>query len=199
MLDTSYNTKLGDFGLARLVDHGTGPCTTNLIQGTAGYIDPEFVNTRQRSTQSDIYSFGIVLLEIVSGRQPVVNHEGVPPFMLLKWVWGLYRRNMTLDAADGRLRGGDGLYERQMERALVVGLWCAHPDLGQRPSIAQAMHVLQSEDAKLPALSLEMYTAPPLNLGVGGNRGGDNSSNFSSGVPSSATTGTTRSTGSFVN
>jgi len=58
MLDSSYNTKLGDFGLARLVDHGSDPKTTALLQGTMGYVDPDFLNTSRRSTQSDVYSFG---------------------------------------------------------------------------------------------------------------------------------------------
>jgi len=57
MLDSSYNAKLGDFGLARLGDHGTGPQTTDLVKGTMGYIDPEFVNTHRRSTESDICSY----------------------------------------------------------------------------------------------------------------------------------------------
>ncbi|WVZ51376.1 hypothetical protein U9M48_002528, partial [Paspalum notatum var. saurae] len=163
MLDSSYNTKLGDFGLARLIDHGTGPQTTGLVQGTVGYIDPEFVNTFQRSTHSDIYSFGIVLLEIVSGRLPASRQE--PSFTLLRWVRSLHCQDLTLDAADPRLRTGDEDDDRQMERALIVGLWCAHPDPAERPSVAQAMHALQSEYVVgLPALSPQMYkqlVAPP--------------------------------------
>jgi hypothetical protein len=73
-------------------------------------------------------------------------------------MWGLYGRNAILDAADERLRAaGDEADDRCMERVLVVGLWCAHPDQSERPSIAQAMHVLQSEDARLPALTPQMY------------------------------------------
>ncbi|KAJ1276998.1 hypothetical protein BS78_05G260400 [Paspalum vaginatum] len=127
MLDEWHGTKLGDFGLARLGDHGARWQTTKAVLGTAGYIDPEFVNTRHPSTESDVYSFGIVLLEIVSGRAPVVLPEpgsGGPPFVLLKWVWGLYGRNKILDAVDERLRaGGNEVDNRCMERALVVGLW----------------------------------------------------------------------------
>ncbi|CAN6338996.1 unnamed protein product [Urochloa humidicola] len=156
MLDDARGTKLGDFGLARLGDHDGRWHTTKAVLGTAGYIDPEFVNTRHPSTRSDVYSFGIVLLEIVSGRPPVILQEGgLPPFLLLKWVWGLYGQGKIIDAADERLReGGD---QRCMERVLIVGLWCAHPDQSERPSMVQAMHVLQSEDARLPELPHQMY------------------------------------------
>jgi len=187
MLDSSHNTKLGDFGLARLVDHGAGPQTTGLIQGTVGYIDPEFVNTFQRSTQSDVYSFGVVLLEIVSGRLPANRQE--PSFMLTKWVWSLYSQDLTLEATDARLRTmEDDASERQMQRALVVGLWCAHPDPAERPSMAQAMHVLQSEDARLPALSSQMYRqqVPPPSFGAG--ESGASGNSLSSGVRTSSAT-----------
>ncbi|XP_044958861.1 L-type lectin-domain containing receptor kinase IX.1-like [Hordeum vulgare subsp. vulgare] len=156
MLDSSMSTKLGDFGLARLVDHDTGLLqTTKAVLGTVGYIDPEFVNTRRPCTESDVYSFGVVLLEIVSGRRPVVETAG-KSFTLLRWVWSLYGRNVILDAADERLRG-DEAEERWMVRVLVVGLWCAHPDRSERPSVAQAMHVLQSDEVRLPVLALQMY------------------------------------------
>ncbi|KAM0925283.1 hypothetical protein ACQ4PT_004312 [Festuca glaucescens] len=103
MIDSSLSTKLGDFGLARLVDHGTGLLqTTKAVLGTAGYIDPEFVNTRRPSTESDVYSFGVVLLEIVSGRRPVIETPE-RTFTLLRWVWSLYDRSAILDAADERL------------------------------------------------------------------------------------------------
>ncbi|XP_006661137.1 probable kinase CHARK [Oryza brachyantha] len=205
MLDSSYNVKMGDFGLARLIDHGERWKTTKAVQGTAGYIDPEFVNTQRPSTESDVYSFGVVLLELVSGRKPVDHPVDAPPFMLVKWVQGLYSQNAILDAADGRLRcdggGVDELAERQMERALVVGLWCAHPEMGERPSITQAMRVLQSDDARLPALSPQMYMAPPglMSFAVGDQFGVSGSSSSSSGARSLATTSTTtRSSGLFA-
>ncbi|CAL4990754.1 unnamed protein product [Urochloa decumbens] len=176
MLDSSYNAKLGDFGLARLGDHGTGPQTTDLVKGTMGYIDPEFVNTHRRSTESDMYSFGIVLLEIVSGRPPVSRLD--PSFSLLKWVESLYcHGELLLDVADAQLRGDDEAHLRQMECALVVGLWCTQRDPGERPSVAEAMHALQS-DCKLPTLiSLHMHNKKPPPAGVS-----STGSFFSSGV-----------------
>ena len=187
MLDSSYNTKLGDFGLARLVDHGSDPKTTALLQGTMGYVDPDFLNTSRRSTQSDVYSFGIVLLEIVSGRKPV-SRQDPSSFVLPKWVWSLYSQGATADAADPRLRPCAAAEERQMERALVVGLWCAHRDPAERPSVAQAMHALQSEDASLPALPADTYNveAAPLGFAVA-ESGGFVSSSSSGGVCSPAT------------
>ncbi|GJN34159.1 hypothetical protein PR202_gb22802 [Eleusine coracana subsp. coracana] len=199
MLDSSYNTKLGDFGLARLADHGADPRTTMNIAGTTGYIDPDFVNTRRLSTESDVYSFGIVLLEIVSGKPPVFQE---PPFMLLKWVWSLHGQGATLDAVDARLILGDEADERQMERALVVGLWCAHHDPAQRPSIVNAMHVLQSQDAKLPVLPQHMYklAAMPSIISIGESGvSGSSIVSSASGVRSSATTGTTQSSDTFPN
>ncbi|XP_015696307.1 probable kinase CHARK [Oryza brachyantha] len=58
MLDASRDAKLGDFGLARLAEHGAELRTTQIIAGTLGYIDPEFVNSRRPSTESDVYSLG---------------------------------------------------------------------------------------------------------------------------------------------
>ena len=72
MLDSNFNAKLGDFGLARLVDHARGSLTTNLA-GTQGYMDPRCVTTRRASKESDIYSFGIVALELACGRKPVIH------------------------------------------------------------------------------------------------------------------------------
>ncbi|XP_062179577.1 L-type lectin-domain containing receptor kinase IX.1-like [Phragmites australis] len=161
LLGPSHSTKLGDFGLARLVDHGAGSRTTQVVMGTAGYIDPEFIRSRRPSTESDVYSFGVVLLEIITGRRPEMEHpDRVIP--LLKWIWDLYDRNTLLEAVDERLAEGKlddagCSCEWQLRRVLVVGLWCAHPDPGVRPSIVQAMNVLQSEDVTLPVLSRQVY------------------------------------------
>ncbi|XBI60988.1 hypothetical protein VPH35_041849 [Triticum aestivum] len=163
LLDSSCNTKLADFGLARLVEHGAGPQTTKVIMGTAGYIDPEFIRTRRPSAEADVYSFGIVLLEVVSGRHPDMEMEqsGDKFIPLLRWIWDLYEKGAIVEAVDEKLKGGnwqqllddDGDYKWQMHRTLVVGLWCTHPCPSARPSVMQLMNVLQSKDVTLPSLS----------------------------------------------
>ncbi|KAJ4780837.1 receptor lectin kinase [Rhynchospora pubera] len=151
MLDSSFNAKLGDFGLARLIDHNSTAQT--IPAGTMGYIAPECVITGQASTESDVYSFGVVLLEISCGRRPVVIQEDENKAVLVKWVWDLFGNNSILDAIDSRLIGK--FEAEEADRLLVVGLWCAHPDYTLRPSIRQAVSVLQFE-APLPDLPLKM-------------------------------------------
>uniref|UniRef100_A0ACD6AET4 Uncharacterized protein n=1 Tax=Avena sativa TaxID=4498 RepID=A0ACD6AET4_AVESA len=155
MLDSSCNAKLGDFGLARIVDPAalSGPRTTRVVLGTPGYIDPEFVSTQRPCVESDMYSFGVVVLEIISGRRPKTNvRPDGEVNMLLEQVWDLYGDSTILKAADQRLVVADETGKLQMERALVVGLWCALPIKSERPSIGQVMHVLASFDVPLPLL-----------------------------------------------
>ncbi|KAL6643806.1 hypothetical protein ACP70R_018572 [Stipagrostis hirtigluma subsp. patula] len=161
MLDASFNAKLGDFGLARLVDHGQGSHTT-VLAGTPGYMDPHYMITGRASTESDVYSFGVVLLEIACGRQPTVAHQGERVIHLVEWVWESHSKGTILDAADVRLNGEFDI--REMETVMVAGLWCTHPDRSLRPSIRQAVNMLRLE-VPLPSLPATMpvatYMPPP--------------------------------------
>ncbi|XP_052115651.1 L-type lectin-domain containing receptor kinase IX.1-like isoform X2 [Arachis duranensis] len=154
MLDSCFNAKLGDFGLARLVDHEKGSRTT-LIAGTRGYIAPEYATSGKATKEADIYSFGVVLLEIASGKKPIIgldsNKEDI--ITVVEWVWELYGMGKLLEAVDPKLCGE--FDENQMERVLGVGLWCVHPDYKFRPCIRQVIQVLQFE-APLPILPEKM-------------------------------------------
>ncbi|KAJ6424517.1 hypothetical protein OIU84_025320 [Salix udensis] len=167
MLDSEFNAKLGDFGLARLVDHGKGSQTT-VLAGTIGYMAPECGLTGKASRESDVYSFGIVALEIACGRRPInpraSNEDEVS---LVHWVWELYGEGKLIEAVDPRL-GGE-FNKTQVERLMIVGLSCAHPDEHLRPSIRQSLHVLNF-DAPLPILPSKMpvpsYFAPPISASL---------------------------------
>jgi serine/threonine protein kinase len=86
MLDASFNAKLGDFGLARLVDHGKGMHTT-VLAGTMGYMDPECMVTGGTCIESDVYSFGVVVLEIACGRPPTIEVTKDTIMHLVQRVW----------------------------------------------------------------------------------------------------------------
>ncbi|KAL8116558.1 hypothetical protein AgCh_022905 [Apium graveolens] len=188
MLDSNFITKLGDFGLARLVDHEKGGQTTALA-GTMGYMAPECITTGKASKESDVYSFGIVALEIACGRKVIEPNFDDSQMRLLQSVWSLYGTGELLQAADPKLCGDYD--EQEMQRLMIVGLWCAHPDKNLRPSIRQAIHVLNLE-APLPILPPTMpvatYYAPlnmtlaPLAIAYGQNvwkhRPGESSGNY---------------------
>ncbi|XVE86895.1 hypothetical protein DITRI_Ditri18aG0072300 [Diplodiscus trichospermus] len=151
MLDSSFNVKLGDFGLARLMDHELGPKTTGLA-GTLGYIAPEYVSTGRASKESDVYSFGVVLLEIATGRRSIHQIENFE-MGLVAWVWDLYGQGKLLSGVDKKLN--KDIDEKQVECLMTVGLWCAHPDSSSRPSIKQVIQVLNFDTEK-PNLPMNM-------------------------------------------
>ncbi|KAK4254180.1 hypothetical protein QN277_009594 [Acacia crassicarpa] len=142
MLDSNFNAKLGDFGLARLVDHAKGAQTTALA-GTMGYMAPECVTTGRASKETDVYSFGVVALEIVCGRKPIVSEAPEDKINIVQWVWDLYGSRRILEAVDSRLEGD--FDHDEAECLMIVGLWCAHPDQNRRLSIRQAIQVLNFE------------------------------------------------------
>ncbi|KAA3472312.1 putative leucine-rich repeat receptor-like serine/threonine-protein kinase [Gossypium australe] len=155
MLDSSFNAKLGDFGLARLVDHEKASQTTHLA-GTLGYLAPECVSSGKASKESDIYSFGVVALEIACGRRSIESKYEESQVSLVAWVWDSYGSQRLLDVADPKL--SMNFDAKQMECLLMIGLWCIHPDQHLRPSIRQTIQVLNFE-APLPKLPSTRPTA----------------------------------------
>ncbi|KAJ7958472.1 Lectin-like receptor kinase [Quillaja saponaria] len=152
LLDTDFSTKLGDFGVAKLVDPLLRTRMTGVV-GTYGYLAPEYFNHGRASKESDIYSFGVVALEIACGRKTYLDNEGyhVP---LVKWVWELYVAGDILNAADERLKME--FDESEMRCLLIVGLWCTHPNDRKRPKAGQVIKVLQL-GAPLPELPHDMH------------------------------------------
>ncbi|KAI9110420.1 hypothetical protein K1719_018580 [Acacia pycnantha] len=162
MLDSNFNTKLGDFGLARLVEHGKG-LTTTIAAGTKGYMAPECLAMGKATRESDMYSFGIVALEIACGRKPIDPTASDEQVSMVQWVWELYGRGELLKAVDKRLNNNGDFDEQELERLMILSLWCAHPDYTIRPTIRQALNVLNFE-APLPNLPPTMpkptYASP---------------------------------------
>nr|GMD11141.1 L-type lectin-domain containing receptor kinase IX.1-like [Ipomoea batatas] len=152
LLDSSFNARLGDFGLASLVNHEKAPEKTYL-GGTPGYVAPECYFTFKTSKESDVYSFGIVALEIACGRKSILPNVPEGEKSLVDWVWDLYGMGKVLEAADPKLCGN--FEEQEMERLMVIGLWCANPDNTSRPNISQVEHCLKFQ-VQLPILPPKM-------------------------------------------
>ncbi|CAN7108998.1 unnamed protein product, partial [Brassica rapa subsp. narinosa] len=142
LLDESMNAKLGDFGLAKLCDDGIDPQTSN-VAGTFGYISPELSRTGKASTSSDVFAFGVLMLEIACGRRPVLPRASSPGQMVLTdWVLDCWEDEI-LQVVDERLKHDDNTYlEEQITMVLKLGLLCSHPVAAIRPSMSSVVQFL---------------------------------------------------------
>ncbi|XP_038888646.1 probable L-type lectin-domain containing receptor kinase VII.2 [Benincasa hispida] len=138
LLDKDMNARLGDFGLARMQPHERTADTTR-VMGTVGYMAPEVVRTGRVSSQSDVFGFGVLILEVVCGRRAI--EEGKP--WLIDWVRGLMERNEIGLAVDERLKVEETSWnEDEMERMVCLGLLCAHNEAVARPTMQQVVNIL---------------------------------------------------------
>ncbi|KAI4985877.1 hypothetical protein ZWY2020_018507 [Hordeum vulgare] len=105
LLDDEMNGRLGDFGLARLYDHGIDPQTTHVV-GTIGYLAPELARSGNATPPTDVFSFGMFVLEVICGQRPV-NHQNTQDsqLMLVDWVIDNVQKESFCDAVDARLKG----------------------------------------------------------------------------------------------
>ncbi|XP_022761906.1 receptor like protein kinase S.2-like [Durio zibethinus] len=194
MLDSQYNARLGDFGLARWLEHELEyqiktPATkrhqfrladTTRIGGTIGYLPPESFQKRSVATaKSDVFSFGIVVLEVVSGRRAVDLTFPDEQIILLDWIRRLSDEGTLLHAGDTRLT--DGSYRlADMERFLHIGLLCTLHNPLLRPNMKWVVEVLSGDiSGKLPALP--SFESHPLYIALSSpsNTGGSKSTTSS--------------------
>ncbi|XP_030965265.1 L-type lectin-domain containing receptor kinase IV.1-like [Quercus lobata] len=151
LLDAELNGRLGDFGLARLCDHGTNPQTTHVV-GTVGYLAPELTRTRRATTCTDVFAFGAFMLEVACGRRPVEQQGLTEEVILVDWVFECWRKGSILDASDPRLEGNYVVEE--MKLVLKLGLLCSQSMPAARPSMRQVTQFLDG-NANLPELPNE--------------------------------------------
>lgn len=120
---------MGDFGLARLYEQDEKPLTTRLV-GTLGYFVQELVRTSKATPTSDVYSFGIMMLEVAYGRRPVEHNVDGAQILLLDWVRYLHANGRLMDATDPMV--GDEYVEDEMDRVLRVGMVCCSEEAWMR-------------------------------------------------------------------
>ncbi|MCD7468401.1 hypothetical protein HAX54_006565 [Datura stramonium] len=140
MLDSNFNARLGDFGLARAIDNEKTSYADEAegVLGTMGYIAPECFHTGKATQQSDVYAFGAVLLEVVCGQRPGTKVNGFQLF--LDWVWYLHRDGRILEAVDTRL--GDDYVAEEAKRLLLLALACSHPIASERPKTQAIVQII---------------------------------------------------------
>ncbi|PIN17081.1 Serine/threonine protein kinase [Handroanthus impetiginosus] len=142
LLDGEMNGRLGDFGLAKLYDHGSNPGTTRVV-GTLGYLAPELPRTGRATTSSDVYAFGTLLLEVACGRRPIEHKAGPEELVLADYVWNKLKEGRIFDVVDERMKGDFDRNEVLM--VLKLGLMCSSNEPLARPSMRQVVSYLEGE------------------------------------------------------
>ncbi|GLJ07285.1 hypothetical protein SUGI_0063520 [Cryptomeria japonica] len=141
LLDNDYNPKVADFGVSRLVPMGQTHITT-VVQGTMGYLDPEYFQTVQLTEKSDVYSFGVVLVELLTGLQPVSyermkNHSNLAIFFL-STINAMGLREII----DPRLDVDEGKNMESMRRVAGLAKECLSVEGEKRPSMKEVVQEL---------------------------------------------------------
>ncbi|KAG6398676.1 hypothetical protein SASPL_140143 [Salvia splendens] len=152
LLDAQMRARVADFGLAK---RGEGRLTTR-IAGTHGYLAPEYALYGQLTEKSDVYSFGIVVLEVMCGRKALDLSSST--VLITDWAWPQVKGGRVEQVLDPCLLGR-GFPKEIMERFVVVGILCAHLMVALRPTILEAVKMLEG-DIELPILPDRPSFAP---------------------------------------
>ncbi|KAD4981827.1 hypothetical protein E3N88_18498 [Mikania micrantha] len=148
LLDEELNPKISDFGLAKIVQGTEMEATTNRIVGTYGYMAPEYALEGFFSIKSDVFSFGVVILEIISGRKNTGTHKSQQNLSLLAHAWNLWKEDMPSELMDQRLlQSGISI---EVLKCIIVGLLCVQEDPGDRPNMTNVVLMLAGDISTLP-------------------------------------------------
>ncbi|XP_028797764.1 cysteine-rich receptor-like protein kinase 3 isoform X5 [Neltuma alba] len=145
LLDDDLQPRIADFGLARLIPENRTHLSTKFA-GTLGYTAPEYAIHGQLSEKADIYSYGIVVLEIISGQKSnelKVDGDAEGEFLLQK-AWKLYERGMHLELVDNALDSNDYDAE-EVKKIIEIGLLCTQASAEIRPAISEIVVLLQNK------------------------------------------------------
>ncbi|GLU22543.1 hypothetical protein SLE2022_386110 [Rubroshorea leprosula] len=142
LLDKDLNPKISDFGLAKLNEEDNTHISTR-IAGTMGYMAPEYATRGYLTDKADVYSFGIVALEIVSGRSNTISKTKENCFYLIDWALDLKEKGSLLELVDPRL--GSDYNKKEVMKMINVALLCTSPAPAARPIMSSVVSMLEGK------------------------------------------------------
>ncbi|KAI0510292.1 hypothetical protein KFK09_010893 [Dendrobium nobile] len=143
LLDEDFEAIVGDFGLAKLLDHQESHVTT-AVRGTVGHIAPEYLSTGQSSEKTDVFGFGILLLELITGLKAIefgraTTQKGV----MLHWVKKLQQEKILSMMVDKDLKNN---YDKvELEEMVQVALLCTQSQPAHRPKMSEVVRMLEGD------------------------------------------------------
>ncbi|KAK4432963.1 Receptor-like protein kinase [Sesamum alatum] len=146
LLDSVFNAKIADFGLARMLIKNGEPDTMSVVAGSFGYMAPEYAQTRRVNEKIDVYSFGVILLELITGKEA---HNGDESSSLAEWVWRHVKEGKPIvDALDEDIK--EPLYLEEINTVLKLGLICTSTFPSSRPAMKDVLQILLRCSQRLP-------------------------------------------------
>ncbi|KAG7976347.1 hypothetical protein I3843_06G144600 [Carya illinoinensis] len=144
LLDEEFEAVVGDFGLAKLMDYKDTHVTT-AVRGTIGHIAPEYLSTGKSSEKTDVFGYGVMLLELITGQRAfdlarLANDDDV---MLLDWVKGLLKDKRLETLVDAELQGN--YIEDEVEQLIQVALLCTQGSPMERPRMSDVVRMLEGD------------------------------------------------------
>ncbi|XP_074581790.1 receptor-like serine/threonine-protein kinase ALE2 isoform X2 [Curcuma longa] len=141
LLEADFTPKVSDFGLAREASEGLHHISTQ-VMGTFGYVAPEYAMTGHLLVKSDVYSYGVVLLELLSGRKPVYISQSQGPENLVTWARPLLTTTEGLEQLVDPLLGGKYDFENMAKVAAIASM-CVQTEASQRPFMGEVVQALK--------------------------------------------------------
>ncbi|GLT63600.1 hypothetical protein SLA2020_361550 [Shorea laevis] len=148
LLDNEMNPKISDFGMAKIVGLNESEANTNRVVGTYDYMSPEYVSQGIVSFKTDVFSFGVLLLELVSGRKNTTRCHPDLPLKLTGYAWHLWNEGRGLELMDPSV--DEVCPCNQILRCIHIGLLCVQDHVEDRPTMFDIVAMLSNETILLP-------------------------------------------------
>ncbi|CAN4085816.1 unnamed protein product [Withania somnifera] len=150
LLDEDFCPKVSDFGLAKLMGREHSHVVT-MVRGTRGYLAPEWVSNRPITVKADVYSYGMLLLEIIGGRRNLDMTCDAEDFFYPGWAYKEMTEGTPEKVVDRRLEGA--IEKEEIMRALMVAFWCIQDEVSTRPTMGEVVKMLEgSIDMDMPPM-----------------------------------------------
>ncbi|CAN1189067.1 G-type lectin S-receptor-like serine/threonine-protein kinase CES101 [Linum perenne] len=150
LLDSEMKAKISDFGLAKIFHANESRAITARVAGTFGYMPPEYAMEGVFSTRSDVFSFGVLLLEIVSGKRNNHFRHDEGPSSLIAWAWELWKQGKGEEVVDSGMDRSSNVCENEALKCIHIGLLCVQENPRDRPSMLEITSMIYNQSAQLP-------------------------------------------------